>query len=463
MTESHDEDLLRAALASGVPTPPVAPDRASGARRLARRARRRRTTGVVVATVVSLVGITVVPAVVGSDGRSSGPGPAASSSPAAVRIDCPRALGDAYFGPPEVGSDVVGARLCSGSGTGYDAPSTVIAAAEAVELAALVNRQPEVPPPGECFSIGGPGYLLVFARSDGSRQVVRGDLNECGLLTVGGRAHSGTSTVLDATLRVLADEIADEASCGTGRTNPADRSSRLGKGAIAVRYCTDAGSVGDLQVPTDALTTGVDELVDLVNSSSTDPPGTTCPFSLAPQATLLFVYGNGDTRSVHSSGCDALEVGGATRYGAGRVFGRATELWLSQRAASEPTDVPVPELSCEGRVARSPLGKPFDMTTAVLCVDDLSAVEVPADDLTGLLDSLRPDGRASSHGRFDCTTAPESLRLVGATPWGDRVVLDYDCASWEIDEPDGSVARVVPGAAGLAIQNRLIAEATGGG
>lgn len=250
---------------------------------------------------------------------------------------------------------------------------------------------------------------------------------------------------------------------GAGDTGPGT----LPEGAVAVRLCTGQGH--GFQEPGELLTTGVDELVDLVNAQPVTGPSEVCTMDLGIGYRLAVGYPGGEVRVVAGElyGCRALTVGDTVRADPEKVWNRTIGLLRAQRAATEPpADVAAPPLACEPAegspdgIETSPVARPGEMTSAIACVRyesastrPVRAVEVPAGDLRVLMADLA-ERDARQHRYEPCGPDVPSVALVGATAWGDRTALWSSCGVFET--PGGGWA---PSPRAQAIIDRLVAEA----
>jgi hypothetical protein len=187
-----DDQWLRDGLADAVPEPPINPDRAHAAERLARR--RRRTTSLAVAgTAAAVVAGAVLAASLtrgGDDGGSDDDLLVAEPSPV---VECPPAPKDGAIDPIDVpdpaAPDAVpegatSARLCQGPGMEFQAPDAALVT-DVEALVAAVNALEPTGPPEVCTLDLGPGYRIAFGYDDGSTFVVSGQLYGCHTLVVG--------------------------------------------------------------------------------------------------------------------------------------------------------------------------------------------------------------------------------------------------------------------------------------
>jgi hypothetical protein len=188
-----DEQWLREGLADAVPEPPINPDRARSAERLARR--RRRTTAAGALGVVGVIAgaAALTAALAGGDGGGSGEGQVADPPPV---VTCPPAKAkdgvvqaspidapDPSL-PDAVPTGATSARLCQGAGTTFQVPADALVT-DVGDLAAAVNGLEATEAPDVCTMDLGPGFRIAFGYGDGSTFVVSGQLYGCHTLTVG--------------------------------------------------------------------------------------------------------------------------------------------------------------------------------------------------------------------------------------------------------------------------------------
>ncbi|HEX2857655.1 MAG TPA: hypothetical protein VHO26_09290 [Propionibacteriaceae bacterium] len=125
-----------------------------------------------------------------------------------------------------------------------------------------------------------------------------------------------------------------QSPCTTSPTGPdADRLARtfaaVDQGAAAVWLC-NTNDLGPT-VPSDALTSRLDDLAALINSLPAVPADATCTAELGPHFALLFYYPDG-TRSVVAGQLDGCRVI-AGRRGAQQVIDTFLAWLLDQRRA----------------------------------------------------------------------------------------------------------------------------------
>jgi hypothetical protein len=240
----------------------------------------------------------------------------------------------------------------------------------------------------------------------------------------------------------------------------------LPEGAVAVRLC-DGPGIG-FDEPEDALVSGVEELVRVVNAQEVTGPPRVCTTDLGTGYLLAFEYPGGTVRSVTGElyGCNTLVVGTSVRANPEIPWHRFLDLLRAQRAATSPPSGLAVRPSCAeagftDQQGGSPLGRPDDMTNAVLCVRYQTAtehapleVDVPESDLEVLLaDRAAREHPAEPAG--DCGPATPSWQLAGRTRWGDLTAVDSWCGQWSDER--GHYWR--PGADAQRILDRLVTEA----
>jgi hypothetical protein len=220
-----DEKWLREGLADAVPEPPINPDRASAAERLARR--RRRTTAL---AVVGTAGAVAAAAVLTATLASGGDDPdrdavdTASEGPSFV-VECPPIKVDKGGvaeeseidqpdpdAPDAVPEGATSARLCQGPGTTFGVPDEALTTG-VDDLVAAVNDLEPTGPPEVCTLELGPGYRIAFGYDDGSTFVVSGRLYGCQSVVVGSgyrtspeAAQAAFLELLDAQQAAIGDE-----------------------------------------------------------------------------------------------------------------------------------------------------------------------------------------------------------------------------------------------------------------
>lgn len=241
-----------------------------------------------------------------------------------------------------------------------------------------------------------------------------------------------------------ATEAAVEVSCPPQDEKPTGPGT-LPEGATTVRLCQGPGM--PFQAPADALTTDVDDLVELVNAQPEGERNPMCTMDLGPGYQLVFGYPDGEQRAVTGElyGCHELRVGSVARTNPEAPYRQFIRSLREQRSSQElPADAAVLQ-DCPADVPEgSPVARTDEMVVATLCVGDpaasrneWTAVPVPEEDLAVLLTDRAPVS-------YD-PDAP-TLLLIGSTAWGDRTIFYLD-------------GRRSPGPDARAILDRLTAEA----
>lgn len=208
----------------------------------------------------------------------------------------------------------------------------------------------------------------------------------------------------------------------------------LPEGATRVRLCPgppprEDSAIGiEIQAPTDLLTDGVAELVDLVNGQESIERGIDCTAEAGPVLAYWFGYPGGDWRAVRfdSYGCHSLTVGhDQSREGGAELATAFTEALLIQRDAQE-----APDIAGQAACPASPLASPrtglvlgaVELATAAWCVSpraqQVREVAIPPDLLQQLSVGLWPG--LATKSRRPCTEAVPSW-IEGRTTWGDAV------------------------------------------
>ena len=214
----------------------------------------------------------------------------------------------------------------------------------------------------------------------------------------------------------------------------------LPPGATQVRLCPDplltdynGESIGvAIQAPADLLTTGVAQLVTLVNGQPGVERSTPCNADAGPELVYWFGYPGGDWRAVQlgSNGCNHLTVGEDLRREGGVELATAfTEALVSQRE-DEPAPGPGGAVSCPawpGVNPHSALVLPdVDLSVATWCVSPRSPrvreAVAPPDLVSKLTAELWPGLPTRTH---PCGEAALSW-IEALTPWGDSVGFSID-------------------------------------
>lgn len=245
-------------------------------------------------------------------------------------------------------------------------------------------------------------------------------------------------------------------------------SGRVPDGATWVRLCSGDGM--PIEVPDDALVTRVDELAATVNGLDAKAPDAMCTLELGPGYQLVFGYPDGDRVAVLGGlyGCREVAVGGARLVGADEPWERFITLLAEQRerldppAPADPSSIDCPTATAQP--AAPSVGRPADLVAAVYCVEETpgSGAWRRAEIGAGDLDVLRADIAAHTRddaGMVDCDVTPPVPTIVGATAWGDRVVLRAQCTNGWFVADERTMTTWLPGDEARAVLDRLAGEA----
>lgn len=217
--------------------------------------------------------------------------------------------------------------------------------------------------------------------------------------------------------------------------SPADGADKLRDDPVEVRLCP--GTSTSFDAPLDALVTNTQTVVALANTQ----PGATGDAGCGPGNAYLLVFAYADWhRQVVpvAEDCGLLRLGDTLRENGDAAVAKYLEHLREQRAATEPPPGLATAPDCGTTPAEvSPIGRPAEMVTGVLCSGALS-IPVPAADLAVLLDDAVPE----EHGSPD----PPDVTLVGTTAWGDTTMATAGTDWW-------------PGPEALQVLDRLVAEA----
>jgi hypothetical protein len=236
------------------------------------------------------------------------------------------------------------------------------------------------------------------------------------------------------------------AGCPPVRTPPRfPDHATLPTGATAVRLCNGDGDScacgpnGEridtgFQEPADLLTTGTEDLVDLVNRSEGPPDDEPvfCAGVGGSTHVFWFLYPNGDARAVTylSGACLDLTVGpGEVRYGGEELHAAFSQHLISQRATmSAPGETRVPDCNPNVPPYSGLLFSDVELVTAIYCpLDDQGrwqrAVLTPTD-----VDMLNQDYNVDDvELPRSCPDPPRTAKIVGYTAWGDLLELTGNC------------------------------------
>ncbi|MBC2961019.1 hypothetical protein [Nocardioides deserti] len=252
------------------------------------------------------------------------------------------------------------------------------------------------------------------------------------------------------------------------------------QGATSARLCPGNGH--RLEVPPEALTLGVDRLVDAVNELPVPEDGFACTQELGYGYRLVLGYPDGDRYQVSGAlyGCRLVIVGPDQRRGADDLLEEYAALLRAQREGEgegEGEGAPATDagpgpgkvriIACDGPTRASAVARPDEIEQAVLCVhtaDGARGTPVPAADLHLLREDLR--GELPRIAFRSCPDATQ-VSLVGLTARGERVALGPVCGTWQLQvpEPWGTTTwprSWVPGPAARGVLDALVAQARRG-
>jgi hypothetical protein len=251
------------------------------------------------------------------------------------------------------------------------------------------------------------------------------------------------------------------ASCpAPGRDLPYPADGVLPEGAVAVRLCngpllrTDTGQLlaTGFDAPDDVLTTGVGDLVDLVNGlEPAVTEGRLCHSIAGPRFAYWFLYPDGDARAVlyDAGGCRDTTTAPGRLAGGGQALERGfARALLAQRAHEEPPGT-------DEVAGCNPNDAPVSpIVTSDLAFATLTYCTLPDGSryreghLTAAqVATANRDIRAGASSRA-CTGRPFSM-VRGYTVWGDRVVTSGTCHRYRLGRgtwtPSPRVVRMLEG------------------
>jgi hypothetical protein len=214
-------------------------------------------------------------------------------------------------------------------------------------------------------------------------------------------------------------------------------------GATSARLC--AGNGHRVEPPADALTQGVDVLVDAVNNLPRTKKAIACTEELGYGYRIVFGYPDGSGYQVSGAlyGCELVVTGSRQRLGAADLLAEYGVLLRQQRdrlkppALSPDTADPV---ACVDHAPPPAVAMPQDLHVAVLCVrtpDGFLRSRIPAEDLGVLREDLLDNVRRVPFP--SCNDTPE-VTLVGLTVWREPVALPSVCGTSQLEviEPWGT-------------------------
>ncbi|MBA3783077.1 MAG: hypothetical protein H0X12_14660 [Nocardioides sp.] len=216
----------------------------------------------------------------------------------------------------------------------------------------------------------------------------------------------------------------------------------LPAGAVSVRLCPGElmGTRVGFVPPVDAVTDGVEDVVDAVNSlPEWDPFNSACPADGGYTIVYWFTYPDGDARaaSFNLGGCRELSLGPSDTRGAGTPVAVAFEAALAaQRAATTPPSVgEAPDCDINPVPPASPLrlSQPPGLVTAVLCVFDglhegvshWREVRLDASVVAAINSDYADAGTTPG---VDCPRLLSATMIRGRNAWGDHIQLSGQCS-----------------------------------
>lgn len=228
---------------------------------------------------------------------------------------------------------------------------------------------------------------------------------------------------------------------------PGEPGKPLAKGAVRAVLCPAGGS-GPFQPPRDALETGLDDLVALVNAQRPVGSPGACSADLGIAWTVLLQYADGGVASVtgENYGCGWLNIGAHepisddAREGSALVYKKYLGLLAAQRATQEPPGAEV-RLSCPAGSGGATVSPAYDdpkalgLTHAMLCWRTETLTRTPFqsvrldDELVALIDADIADRatRRQHNGGAECDEQPR-VEIVAQNGWGDRSLISgYGC------------------------------------
>ncbi len=233
------------------------------------------------------------------------------------------------------------------------------------------------------------------------------------------------------------------------------------EGATSARLCQGVGT--ELEVPEEALVSGVDDLVAAVNAQDVTGEPQMCTMDLGPGYRIAFGYDDGSSFVVSGQlyGCHTLVVGSG--YRADPEAAQAAFLGLldeQQRDADGETsaDAAAADLACSYDQPVFPTGNHADLTAAILCIDDGSGTQESAEIDEADLELLVHDmATHQSTAVLRCAAAPPWPTIIGADDAGTAIAIPSECGTgfWRL--PNGMAW--MPSQEAVAILDELVEEA----
>lgn len=187
------------------------------------------------------------------------------------------------------------------------------------------------------------------------------------------------------------------------------------------------------QEPVDLLTTGTQDLVDLVNNAKGAPGGDVmCAGVGGSTHVYWFVYADGETRAVSymSGACLDLTVGqDELRYGGKELHEAFSDHLIAQRESmTAPDETRIPDCNPNVPPYSGLAFRSVELVTAVYCpLDDKGRWQrgvLSHEDVTALNRDYAVEDVTLPRS---CPDAPRTSKIVGYTAWGDLIELTGDC------------------------------------
>ncbi len=211
------------------------------------------------------------------------------------------------------------------------------------------------------------------------------------------------------------------------------------QGATSARLCQGVGTEYD--VPEEALTTEVDDLVAAINDLDVTGEPEMCTMDLGPGYRIAFGYDDESSFVVSGQlyGCHTLVVGSS--YRADPEAAQAAFLGLlaeQQRAGGETTAADPADLSCSYDEPLQPADYQVAFTAAILCIDDGSDTQLSTEIDDADLELLVHDmATHQTTAVLRCGAEPPWPTIVGADDDGTAIPIPSECGTgfWRL--PNG--------------------------
>jgi hypothetical protein len=242
----------------------------------------------------------------------------------------------------------------------------------------------------------------------------------------------------------LAEQCPDPA---TPIPYPAD--GRVPEGAVGVRLCNGVEFGGrldlqfDIDAPADELTTDVEDVIGVVNSSQPTPPEGVCPLDAGADLVFWFRYPDDTARAVRYEryGCRDIAIGAAQRRQGGEDLHQAfSDLLLRQREGMQaPDGTSRPDCAQPDQLALNTaldITESVDLDRVAICLDvpdeNGSEWQPMAELAPRQVQRLEDDYRLSKVSDGMECRREVFTRILAFTTWGDRVDLWGGCWNYEV-------------------------------